>query len=43
MEPLLITGLSDDANRTKRRLISYDDDSRRISCRPSWQSKTAVF
>ncbi len=25
LEPLLITGLSDDANRTKRRLISYDE------------------
>ena len=24
LEPLLITGLSDDANRTKRRLITYD-------------------
>src|ERR1700677_4869803 len=25
LEPMLITGLSDDANRTKRRLISYDE------------------
>ena len=25
LEPLLITGLSDDPNRTKRRLISYDE------------------
>jgi penicillin-binding protein 1B len=25
LEPLLITGLSDDANRTKRRLITYDE------------------
>jgi penicillin-binding protein 1B len=25
LEPLLITGLSEDANRTKRRLISYDE------------------
>ncbi|MGB8258822.1 MAG: PBP1A family penicillin-binding protein [Terracidiphilus sp.] len=25
LEPLLITGLSDDTNRTKRRLISYDE------------------
>jgi penicillin-binding protein 1B len=25
LEPLLITGLSDDANRTKRRLIGYDE------------------
>jgi penicillin-binding protein 1B len=25
LEPLLITGLSDDVNRTKRRLISYDE------------------
>jgi len=25
LEPLLITGLSDDANRTKRRLINYDE------------------
>jgi penicillin-binding protein 1B len=25
LEPLLITGLSDDANRTKRRLVNYDE------------------
>jgi penicillin-binding protein 1B len=25
LEPLLITGLSDDANRTKRRLLTYDE------------------
>ena len=25
LEPLLITGLSDDANRTKRRLVTYDE------------------
>jgi penicillin-binding protein 1B len=25
LEPLLITGLSDDANRTKRRILSYDE------------------
>ena len=25
LEPLLITGLSEDANRTKRRLVSYDE------------------
>jgi penicillin-binding protein 1B len=25
LEPLLITGLSEDANRTKRRLLAYDD------------------
>ena len=25
LEPLLITGLSEDANRTKRRLITYDE------------------
>jgi penicillin-binding protein 1B len=25
LEPVLITGLSDDANRTKRRLVSYDE------------------
>jgi penicillin-binding protein 1B len=25
LEPLLITGLSEDANRTKRRLLTYDD------------------
>ena len=25
LEPLLITGLSEDANRTKRRLVTYDD------------------
>jgi penicillin-binding protein 1B len=25
LEPLLITGLSDDANRTKRRIITYDE------------------
>jgi len=25
LEPLLITGLSDDANRTKRRLVAYDE------------------
>jgi penicillin-binding protein 1B len=27
LEPLLITGLSDDANRTKRRLLTYDEIS----------------
>ena len=25
LEPLLITGLSEDANRTKRRLLTYDE------------------
>ncbi len=25
LEPLLITGLSEDANRTKRRLMTYDE------------------
>jgi len=25
LEPLLITGLSDDTNRTKRRLLTYDE------------------
>ena len=25
LEPLLITGLSEDGNRTKRRLITYDE------------------
>ena len=25
LEPLLITGLSEDANRTKRRLVTYDE------------------
>jgi len=30
LEPLLITGLSEDANRTKRRLISYDEMPRNL-------------
>jgi len=30
LEPLLITGLSDDANRTKRRLLTYDEIPKNI-------------
>jgi penicillin-binding protein 1B len=42
LEPLLITGLSEDANRTKRRLITYDEIPPRTWCRPCWPSKTAA-
>jgi penicillin-binding protein 1B len=41
LEPLLITGLSDDANRTKRRLVTYDEIPQ-TWCRPCWPSRTAA-
>jgi penicillin-binding protein 1B len=41
LEPLLITGLSEDANRTKRRLIS-STRFRPTSFRPFWPLKTAA-
>jgi penicillin-binding protein 1B len=41
LEPLLITGLSEDANRTKRRLVTYDEIPPTL-CRPCWPSKTAA-
>jgi len=40
LEPLLITGLSEGANRTKRRLTTYDE-IRRAWCRLWWRLKTA--
>jgi penicillin-binding protein 1B len=41
LEPLLITGLSDDANRTKRRLLTYDEIPP-TWCRRCWPSRTAA-